>query len=133
MFVKKSLVALCLASAVLASAASLQAVAADSAAKSAKAAKSRTFDENQFIGLFSHKTMKQVTDVVGKPARTAQASKPSDAEATLGRPLDKGSGAKVEMWYYQNLVRYDDKHTYKTVELTFVNDRCMNIAFFNDR
>jgi hypothetical protein len=131
MFVKKSLVALCLASAVLASVAPLQAVAAD---KAAKAAKSRTFDEDQFISLFSHKSTKQVTDAVGKPARTAQASKPSDAEATLGRPLDTtGSGAKVEMWYYQNLVRYDDKHTYKTVELTFVNDRCMNIAFFNDR
>ncbi len=130
MFVKKSLVALCVASAVLATAAPQAAVAAD---KVAKASKGRTFDENQFISLFSHKSTKQVTDALGKPVRTAQASKPSDAEATLGRPLDKGSGAKVEMWYYQNLVRYDDKHTYKTVEVTFVNDRCMNIAFFNDR
>jgi len=131
MFVKKSLVALIIASAAMTAMAPVQAVAADKAVKSSS--KSRTFDENEFINLFSHKSTKQVTDAVGKPVRTAQASKPSDAEATLGRPLDKGSGAKVEMWYYQNMVRYDDKHTYKTVELTFVNDRCMNIAFFNDR
>jgi len=129
MFVKKSLVAFCIASAVLA-AAPIQAGAGE---KTVKAAKARTFEENEFITLFSHKSTKQVTDAVGKPVRTAQASKPSEAELTLGRPLDKGSGAKVEMWYYQNMVRYDDKHTYKTVELTFVNDRCMNIAFFNDR
>lgn len=129
MFVKKSLVALCIASAVMV-ALPLQADATD---KAAKTAKTRTFDEDEFINLFSHKSTKQVTDAVGKPLRTAQASKPTDAETTLGRPLDKGSGARVEMWYYQNMVRYDKTHTYKTVELTFVNDRCMNIAFFNDR
>lgn len=130
MFVKKLLIALCVASAVMAAAVPVQAYAAEKAAKSAK---NRTYDENEFITLFSHKSTKQVTEAVGKPVRTAQASKPSEAEVTLGRPLDKGSGAKVEMWYYQNMVRYDSKHTYKTVELTFVNDRCMNIAFFNDR
>lgn len=131
MFIKKSLITLCIVSAALA--VSAPAVAAEKVGKTAKVAKAKTYDENEFLNLFSHKSTKQVTEVAGKPVRTAQASKPSEAESTLGRPLDKGSGAKVEMWYYQNLVRYDDKHTYKTVELTFVNDRCLNIAFFNDR
>ena len=131
MHLKKSLAVLCAASFILA-ALPLQASAAEKVAKSTKSS-AKTYDENEFINKFSHKSMKQVTELAGKPVRTSQASKPTDAEATLGRPLDKSSGAKVEMWYYQNMVRYDDKHTYKTVELTFVNDRCLNIAFFNDR
>lgn len=131
MLLKKSLAVLCTISFIVA-ALPMQAGAAEKAAKSVKTS-AKTYDENEFINLFSHKSTKQVTDIAGKPMRTSQASKPTDAEATLGRPLDKSSGAKVEMWYYQNMVRYDDKHTYKTVELTFVNDRCLNIAFFNDR
>lgn len=107
-------------------AAPLQANAADKSAKQAK-----VYDEEEFVSRFSHKSMKQVSDAVGKPVRTAQASKPTTAEDTIGRKLDNTQVAKVEMWYYQNLVRYDKKHTYKTIELTFVNDRCMNIAFFN--
>jgi hypothetical protein len=47
---------------------------------------------------------------------------------------DKSSKpVKVEMWYYKNIVRYDPKRTYKETEITFVNDRAMNIAFFNNR
>lgn len=131
MHLKKFLAVFCAISLIVA-ALPMQAGAAEKAVKAAKSS-ARTYDENEFINLFSHKSTKQVTEVVGKPVRTSQASKPSEAETTLGRPLDKSNGAKVEMWYYQNMVRYDDKHTYKTVELTFVNDRCLNIAFFNDR
>jgi hypothetical protein len=40
---------------------------------------------------------------------------------------------KVEMWYYKNIVKYDPKRTYKETELTLVNDKVMNIAFFNNR
>ncbi|HEY3326633.1 MAG TPA: hypothetical protein VGK14_05615 [Novimethylophilus sp.] len=131
MHLKKFLAVFCTISLIVA-APQMEAGAAEKAVKAAKSS-ARTYDENEFINLFSHKSTKQVTEVVGKPVRTSQASKPSEAETTLGRPLDKSNGAKVEMWYYQNMVRYDDKHTYKTVELTFVNDRCLNIAFFNDR
>lgn len=131
MHLKKFLAVFCTVSLIVA-ALPMEAGAAEKAVKAAKSS-ARTYDENEFINLFSHKSTKQVTEAVGKPVRTSQASKPSEAETTLGRPLDKSNGAKVEMWYYQNMVRYDDKHTYKTVELTFVNDRCLNIAFFNDR
>ncbi len=37
------------------------------------------------------------------------------------------------MWYYHHIVRYAPKRTYDKVELTFVNDRCQNVAYFNDR
>ena len=39
--------------------------------------------------------------------------------------------AKVEMWYYNHLVEYAPKKTYKFVELTLMNDRIVNIGFFN--
>lgn len=94
----------------------------------------KTFGEEEFLNLFSHKSRKQVTEALGKPLRIGQSSKPSSAESALaaaGKPMGKDKSASVVMWYYENLVRYDDKRTYKTVELTFVNDRCMNITYFN--
>ena len=100
-----------------------------SEAKIAKNVKS--YSEEEFLNRFSHKSRKQISDALGKPVRVAQGSKPSGAEATLARPLDKDKPSNVEMWYYEKLVRYDEKHTYKTVELTFLNDRCENITYFN--
>ena len=131
MHLKKILAAVCAASIILA-AMPISAQGADKAAKSS-AKSTKSYDEEEFLKLFSHKSRKQVSNVLGKPVRTGQASKPSGAEATLGRPLDSGKGANVEMWYYENKVRYDPKHTYKTVEMTFVNDRCMSITYFNNK
>jgi len=131
MHLNKTLAAVFTASFILMAAPILSVAAEKTVKSSAKHAKA--YGEEEFLKLFSHKSRKQISDVLGKPARIGQASKPSGAEATLGRPLDKGRGGDVEMWYYENIVRYDPKHTYKTVELTFVNDRCLNIAYFNNK
>jgi hypothetical protein len=128
----KKLIAAAFAVSMIIAVAPVSAFAAEKAVKSS-AKKSKSYGEEEFLTLFSHKSRKQVSDVLGNPARKGQASKPSGAEQTLGRPLDNGKGADVEMWYYQNVVRYDPKHTYKTVEMAFVNDRCMSITYFNDR
>ncbi|HSI23776.1 MAG TPA: hypothetical protein VK959_12200 [Methylophilaceae bacterium] len=97
-------------------------------------AKSKTYDEETFIRLLSNKSKKQVTDIIGEPARKQLSIKPTNAEGVIGRPLDKSSKpVNIEMWYYTNIVRYDDKRTYKTTELTFVNGRCSNMAFFNNQ
>jgi len=109
------------------------AVAADQPVKASAKKSGKTFGEEEFLQLFQNRSRKQVSDALGKPLRVGQASKPAGAEATLGRPLDKNKGANMEMWYYEDKVRYDSKHTYKTVELTFVNDRCLNITYFNNR
>jgi hypothetical protein len=109
--------------------------AAEKATKSASK-HSRTFDEEEFITLFKYRSRKQVSDALGKPVRIAQSSKPSGVESTLasaGKLMGKDKGASVEMWYYENMVRYDPKHTYKMVELSFVNDRCENITYFNTK
>ena len=99
-----------------------------------KAAKTKTYDEDTFIRTLSNKTKKQVTDIIGEPARKQLSIKPTNAEGVIGRPLDKNSKpVNIEMWYYNDIVRYDAKRTYKSTELTFVNGRLSNMAFFNNR
>jgi hypothetical protein len=95
----------------------------------------KTYTENEFIDNFSGKTKKAITAKLGKPAKTALSVKPSNAGQVTGKNIDdkKNKPVKVEMWYYSNVVKYDPKRTYKETELTFVNDRVMNIAFFNNR
>ncbi len=132
MQLKKILVAVGVLSGLLAIA-PMHVAAADSTAKVSAKKGTKTFGEEEFLQLFQNRSRKQVRDALGKPVRIGQASKPAGAEATLGRPLNQKKGASVEMWYYENKVRYDSKHTYKTVELTFVNDQCLNITYFNNR
>ena len=51
----------------------------------------------------------------------------------MGGQEKNSKPVNVEMWYYKDLVKYDDKHRYKETEITFVNDRVLNIGFFNNR
>jgi len=114
-------------------------VFADDAVKTSKHSKKKsagkTYNEIEFIKMFSHKNRQQVSEALGKPVEIAQASKPSDAErsvASMGQSVDQTKVDHVEMWYYKNLVRVDAKRTYNKTELTFVNDNCQNIAYFNE-
>jgi hypothetical protein len=99
----------------------------------------KVYPENEFINSFSGKSMKVVSEKLGKPTKIEHSVKPSNAGAMTGSIAggnvdDKSSKpVKVEMWYYKNLVKYDAKHTYSETEITFVNDRVMNIAFFNNK
>ncbi len=98
-------------------------------------AKDKTFTENEFLNNFSGKSKKVIMEKLGKPAKTQVAVKPSNAEKVTGKSLDdnKKKPVKVEMWYYYNIVNYDPTHTYKEVEITYVNDHVSEIAFFNNR
>jgi hypothetical protein len=96
----------------------------------------KTYTENEFLDKFSGKTKTVITDKLGQPAKKELSVKPSNANAMLaGKDVDDGKSkkVKVEMWYYKNLVKYDPKRTYKETEITFVNDRVLNIAFFNNK
>ena len=95
----------------------------------------KTYTEDEFLTSFSGKTKKAITAKLGKPTKTKLSVKPTNAAAVTGKNIDnnKSKPVKVEMWYYGNVVKYDKKRTYKETELTFVNDRVMNIAFFNNR
>jgi hypothetical protein len=97
--------------------------------------KKRVFTENEFISLFSGKPKSRVLKYLGKPDTTDIAIKPKGASSVLGRPTtDKknpNKRDKIEMWYYNNIVEYSPKKTYLKVELTLINDRIVNIGFFN--
>jgi len=100
------------------------------------ASTAKTYTEDQFLNSFSGKTKKVISDKLGAPFKKEQSVKPAGATGFLGRvgADDKDSKrVNVEMWYYKNLVKYDPKHAYKETEITFVNDKVMNIAFFNNR
>jgi hypothetical protein len=98
--------------------------------------KSKVYTENEFLNAFEGKSRKYIQDILGAPVKKEQSVKPTGAEDVVAGKAGPGSQSKrvnVEMWYYNNIVKYDPKRTYKETELTFVNDRCMNVAFFNNR
>ena len=102
----------------------------------AETSKNKTYTENEFLNSFSGKSHKIIEEKLGAPAKKQLSVKPTGASTLLNQVGADDKGSKrvtVEMWYYNNLVRYDPKHTYKETEITFVNDRVMNIAFFNNR
>ncbi len=95
-----------------------------------------TYTEDEFLNKFSGKAQKVIAEKLGAPFKKELSVKPTGASTVLGQAGVEEKGSKrvtVEMWYYKNIVRYDPKHTYKETEITFVNDKVMNIAFFNNR
>lgn len=96
----------------------------------------KTYTEDEFLNSFSGKSKKLVIDKLGLPVKKQLGVKPTNAGSVIGKNVDGEKGqkpVKVEMLYYKNNVRYDKKRTYKETEITLVNDRVMNIAFFNNR
>ena len=96
----------------------------------------KTYTENEFLDSFSGKTKKTVTEKLGAPFKKEYSVKPTGASTMLakaGASEKNSKPVKVEMWYYKNIVSYAPKKMYKETEITFVNDKAMNIAFFNNR
>ncbi|MDG1097217.1 MAG: hypothetical protein P8N23_06365 [Methylophilaceae bacterium] len=96
----------------------------------------KTYTENEFLNSFSGKSKKVVMEQLGKPVKRQASVKPTNAEKITGKSFKddkKSNPVKIEMWYYNGIVKYDPTHAYKEVEITFVNDNVGNIAFFNNR
>ena len=95
----------------------------------------RVFSEDQFISVFSGKPKSRVLKYLGEPDKKNIAIKPKGANSVVGSRIKVDQKtkekAKVEMWYYNNVVEYAPEKTYKFVELTLMNDRIVNIGFFN--
>ncbi len=104
---------------------------------STQAKAKKTYTEDEFLNAFSGKSRKDISAQLGQPIKKEQGVKPSGANAALSqlgqKQIDPSKPVNVEMWYYSDIVRYDAKRTYKQTELTFVNDRVMNITFFNNK
>ena len=96
--------------------------------------KKRTFTEDEFISVFSGKPKARVVKYIGEPDNKEIAIKPKGAQGVVGskvRVEDAKQKDKVEMWYYNNIVEYSPGKTYKFVEITMINDRVVNLGFFN--
>lgn len=105
-------------------------------ANSIAAPAKKTYSENEFLNVFSGKSKNVVVDKLGQPFKKELSVKPSGASTMLmraGADEKNSKPVKVEMWYYKNVVKYDAKRTYKETEITLVNDKVQNIAFFNNR
>jgi len=96
----------------------------------------KTYTEDEFLNTFSGKSKKVIIEKLGQPFKKELSVKPSGANTMLmkaGADEKNSKPVNVEMWYYKNIVKYDPKRTYKETEVTLVNDKVMNIAFFNNR
>lgn len=97
----------------------------------------KIYTEDEFLNTFSGKNRRTIAQQLGQPVKKEQGVRPTNANAAIAqlgqKPGDTSKPVNVEMWYYSDIVRYDPKRTYKQTELTFVNDRVMNITFFNNR
>lgn len=138
MYSKKTILSSLIFSISLALAASPSfAESASKAKPTANSSKKASYTEDQFLNAYSGKSRKYIQEKLGKPVKTEQSVKPSGANTVLSQIRTKegseeSNRVNVEMWYYNDLVNYDPQHKYKRTELTFVNDRCMNITFFNN-
>ena len=93
-----------------------------------------TFTEEEFLKNFSGKSNRIVLEKLGNPDKKEQSVKPTNASAMIvGKGKESSKPVNVEMWYYSGRVNYAPNKSYKFTELTFVNGRCMNIAFFNNK
>ena len=97
----------------------------------------KLYTENEFLDAFGAKSKEKVLQILGEPARKEMSVKPTNASSVIGRSTEKGVGSSnrvnIEMWYYNNLVKSDEKNTWKQTELTIMNGKVNNIGFFNNR
>jgi hypothetical protein len=97
----------------------------------------KLYTENEFLDAFGAKSKEKVLQILGEPARKEMSVKPTNASSVIGRPTEKRVGSSkrvnIEMWYYNNLVKSDDKNVWKQTELTIMDGKVNNIGFFNIR
>ena len=97
----------------------------------------KLYTENEFLDAFGAKSKEKVLQILGEPARKEMSVKPTNASSVIGRPTGDKAGASkrvnIEMWYYNNLVKSDEKNTWKQTELTIMDGKVYNIGFFNNR
>ena len=97
----------------------------------------KLYTENEFLDAFGAKSKERVMQVLGEPARKEMSVKPTNASSVIGRPTEDRAGVSkrvnIEMWYYNNLVKSDEKNTWKQTELTIMDGKVFNIGFFYSR
>jgi len=98
-------------------------------------AKDLLTEERPFLDAYSGKSRQYVEENLGKPIKKEVAIKPHNADQILrdkGQSVS-GDGENVEMWYYRGKIQYAPNKFFNTAELTFANDKCVNITFANKK
>lgn len=98
-------------------------------------AKDLQTEERPFLDAYSGKSRQYVEENLGKPVKKEVAIKPHNADQILqekGQTVS-GDGESVEMWYYRGKIQYAPNKFFNTAELTFANDKCVNITFANKK
>jgi hypothetical protein len=97
----------------------------------------KLYTENEFLDAFGAKSKEKVLQILGEPTRKEMSVKPTNASSVIGRPTGDRAGVSkrvnIEMWYYNNLVKSDEKNVWKQTELTIMDGKVYNIGFFNNR
>lgn len=92
-------------------------------------------EEQAFLQAYSGKTRQFVAQALGSPLRKEQAIKPHNADQVIQDKAGNtgGPGEQIEMWYYRGKIQYAPNKFFNTAELTFANDKCVNITFANKK
>jgi len=97
-----------------------------------------TIEDNEyaFLKKYSGQSKEFVTKNLGKPNKVDIAVKPHNADEVLKEHKVETSQAKkemIEMWYYAAKINYASNKYFNQVELTFVNNKCVNITLTNKK
>lgn len=98
-------------------------------------AKDLQTEEQPFIQAYSGKSRQFVAQALGEPLKKEQAIKPHNANEVI---QDKAGvvgnqNEPIEMWYYKGKIQYAPNKFFNMAELTFANDKCVNITFANKK
>lgn len=91
--------------------------------------------EQPFLQAYSGKSRQFVEEQLGKPVKKEVAVKPHNADQILQAQSQAapGAGEHIEMWYYHGKIQYAPNKFFNTAELTFADDKCVNITFANKK
>ncbi len=98
-------------------------------------AKDLQAEEQGFIQTYSGKSRQFVAQALGEPLKKELAVKPHNADLVI---QDKAGAIvnhseQIEMWVYQGKIQYAPNKFFNMAELTFANDKCVNITFANKK
>ncbi|MBF4989265.1 hypothetical protein [Methylophilus sp. 14] len=98
-------------------------------------AKDLQTEEQPFLQAYSGQSRQFVEEQLGKPIKKEVAVKPHNADQILQQQQQAapGAGEQIEMWYYRGKIQYAPNKFFNTAELTFANDKCVNITFANKK
>lgn len=92
--------------------------------------------EQAFLDKYSGQSKEYVSKNLGKPHRVDISVKPINADQVLKEHDVNPSQVKkdiIEMWYYDAKINYAKDKYFNQAELTFVNNKCVNITLANKK